>query len=124
MAVAFRSAGTKVTNPFVVDGNPNGSAPVAARIFECADVAPHGARTQAARYYLTFTNPAAGPVLDVTPWIFDETRSKWVALSTALAVAEHQLFVVTDVAGARVFFQLTNLAVGTADSVEIMAVAT
>jgi hypothetical protein len=124
MAVAFKSAGSLVTNPFTADPDPNVTPPANDRILEIPDRTVTGAISFGVRYMPIFTNPSISTVaIDITPWMLDETSGEWGSALKDSGVVNRDLLISPDLAPGRVFFQITNLAGGTIDSVEVLASA-
>ena len=119
MSIAFKSAGTRATNPLTPDPNPNTTPPGAGRILEIPDRVPNGALTDGCKFYPHFTTPAATPTIDITVWIFDEAANFWVQSQVVTNIGEDQGIQVPNIGPARVFFQYVLLSAGTADSVEV-----
>lgn len=120
MAVAFKSAGTM--DPSSPDPDPNVTPPANDRILEIPDRTVTGAISFGVRYMPIFTNPSISSVaVDITPWMFDEVSGKWGSALKTSGVNDHDLLITPDLAPGRVFFQITNLAGGTIDLVEIVA---
>ncbi len=120
MSVTFKSAGSKATNPLVPDPDPNATPPANVRILELPDRAPNGRLTTGCKFYPTFTTPA-GPEIDITVWIFDETQNTWVQSQVVTGIGDNQGVQIDNIGPARLFFQHVLLSSGTADSVEVFA---
>lgn len=122
MSLSFKSAGSKVTNPFVADADPNAVAPPLTRILEIPDRTENGSIAFGVRFYPQFTNPSgAGVTIDIVPWVFDERNSHWAAAAGDTGILNRDMLVAPDLAPGRIFFQITAQGGGTVDSVEIFA---
>lgn len=122
MSDEFKSAGVLDTSPFVADPDPNTTPPSSLRIIQIPDRTVNGRLAQDVKFYLKFTNPAGGPIIALTVWQFDENNSNWVK-GPALSGIDDTLpgLQVLNIAPSRLFFQVTDLTVGTADDVEVFA---
>lgn len=119
MSLSFRSAGTKNTTAFVADPDPNVTPPAAARIVELADRSENNAIAKDVRGYLSLVGVASVPAFDFAPWVLDEGTGAWTQLPTKTGILDKGFFTVERVAPARMFFQFTALAGGTATGAEI-----
>ena len=120
MSIAFKSAGSKATNPLTPDPNPNVTPPANARILELPDRAPNGRLTTGCKFYPRFVTPAA-PEIDITVWIFDEAQDTWVRSQVITGIGDNQGVQIDNIGPARLFFQYVLLSAGTADSAEVFA---
>lgn len=119
MGIAFQTAGVKVTNPFVVDLDPNAVAPVAARIAELPDRTDNGKLTADARFHFEFTNVSAGtPTVDANIWVNDEKSGRWAKVTKLSGMEDGDFRVVSGVGPGRLFVQFVSVPGGTVDSVE------
>ncbi len=124
MPLSFKSVGSKPTNPFSADPDPNTTPPTAGRIFEIPDVSEQGERSFGVRWYPEFTNPSGGGVtIDIVPWLFDEANGNWAQAVAETGITNYDMLVSPDFAPGRVFFQFIAQGGGTVDSVEIFAAA-
>ena len=122
MAVAFKSAGLLVTNPFVADPDPNLTPPANDRVLEIPDRTVAGAISFGVRFMPLFTNPSgAGVTIDVVPWILDEKSGMWGSAIGDTGILHRDVLIAPDLAPGRVFFQVTAQGGGTVDAVEIVA---
>jgi hypothetical protein len=87
------------------DANPNTTPPAASRVFKSPERSERDEACSTVQYGLVMN--AAGTV-DVTVWVHDRRSDNWFATTTEVGVANDQLMEVVGIAGANVFFQLTN----------------
>lgn len=124
MSESYRSAGTKDTNPFVADPDPNVTPPVADRILQLSDRTVSGALAKGLKAYPVFLTPATTPELDVTVWSEDAATGSWIKGLALTGIGDYAGFQVEKQAPARITFQITGLGAGTADEVELFVAPT
>jgi hypothetical protein len=123
MPLAFDAIGTKDTTSFSGDPDPNATPPADDRVYEIPDRAEHGAIANGLRAYFVFANPSGPPNIDGTLWVHDDTAAVWVKAVDITGIENYNAIQVPNVAPGRIFFQITALNGGTADSVSMFGTA-
>lgn len=94
------------------DADPNSGTPVAktnAAVFDTGDNYTVGDKTEQVKGWLfTFDNDGTTYKCDVTPWVYDNTTTKWIALAKTTQVAKLELHEELTVGPSFVYWQLTG----------------
>jgi len=105
MGRAFNYQGPSVDAGELPDPDPNITPPDADRIFDSPPKTERNGDATTVQWALDMD--VAGSA-DVTVWLRDRVTGTWFRTATQSGATDKEMFEVTGVAGAELFFQLTN----------------